>query len=71
MTCHATEKKVIGPSYKEVAAKYRSDKAAAASLFKKVKGGGQGVWGPTPMPPSAHVKDEDIKTLVQWVLSQK
>lgn len=71
MTCHGIDKKVIGPSYKEVAAKYRGDKAAAASLFKKVKGGGQGVWGPTPMPPNPHVKDEDIKTLVQWVLSQK
>ena len=69
MTCHSVDKKVIGPSYKEVAAKYRNDKSAEAGLFKKVKAGGKGVWGETPMPPNAHVKDEDIKTLVQWILS--
>ena len=71
MTCHALDKKVIGPSYKEVAEKYRNDKQAEANLFQKVKAGGKGVWGETPMPPNAHVKDDDIKTLVRWVLSQK
>jgi cytochrome c len=71
MTCHAIDKKVIGPSYKEVAEKYRGDKSAEGKLFQKVKAGGKGVWGETPMPPNAHVKDDDIKTLVQWVLSQK
>ena len=71
MTCHSVDKKVIGPSYKEVAAKYRNDKTAAAKLFQKVKAGGKGVWGETPMPPNAHVKDEDIKTIVQWILSIK
>ena len=71
MTCHAVDKKVIGPSYKEIAAKYRSDKAAEANLVKKVKAGGSGVWGPTPMPPNAHVKEDDIKTLVQWILATK
>jgi cytochrome c len=71
MTCHAMDKKVIGPSYKEVAAKYSKDKGAEAALFKKVKAGGKGVWGETPMPPNPHVKDDDIKTLVKWILSQK
>jgi cytochrome c len=71
MTCHAIDKKVIGPSFKEIAAKYRNDKTAEAALFKKVKAGGKGVWGETPMPPNAHVKDEDIKTLVHWILSLK
>lgn len=71
MTCHAADKKLIGPSYKEVAAKYRGDKGAEANLVKKVKSGGQGVWGSIPMPPNAHVKDEDAKLLVQWVLSQQ
>ena len=71
MTCHGIDKKVIGPSYKEVAAKYRNDKGAPAKLFQKVKSGGKGVWGETPMPPNAHVKDDDIKTLVSWTLSQK
>ena len=69
MTCHGSDKKVIGPSYKEVAAKYRGDKTAEASLFKKVKGGSQGVWGQVPMPPNPHVKDDDVKTLVKWVLA--
>lgn len=71
MTCHAVDKKVVGPSYKEIAAKYRSDKNAEANLVKKVKAGGSGVWGPTAMPPNAHVKEDDIKTIVNWVLATK
>ena len=71
MACHAVDKKVVGPAYKEVAAKYKGDKDAEAKLFKKVKEGGMGVWGQVPMPPNSFVKDEDIKTLVKWVLSQK
>ena len=69
--CHAVDKKVVGPSYKEVAAKYKGDKGAEAKLVDKVKKGGQGVWGQVPMPPNSHVSDADIKTLVKWVLSQK
>lgn len=71
MTCHAIDRKVIGPSFKEIAAKYGSDKNAEANLVKKVKAGGAGVWGPTPMPPNAHVKDEDIKSIVAWILTVK
>jgi cytochrome c len=71
LACHAVDKKVVGPSYKEVAAKYRGDKTAEAKLFEKVKKGGVGVWGQIPMPPNATVPDEDIKSLVKWVLSQK
>ena len=71
MTCHGIDKKIIGPSYQEVAAKYRGSKTAEADLVKKVKGGGQGVWGSVPMPPNPHVKDEDIKTLVVWILGMK
>ena len=71
MACHAVDKKVVGPAYKDVAAKYKGDKTAEAKLFKKVKEGGVGVWGQVPMPPNSHVKDDDIKTLVKWVLSQK
>ena len=69
VACHAVDKKVIGPAYKDVAAKYKSDKEAAAKLFTKVKNGGQGVWGPVPMPPNAQVPDADIKTLVAWILT--
>lgn len=71
LACHTTEKKLIGPSYKDVAAKYRGNKAAEAELVKRVKAGSKGVWGDIPMPPNAHVKDEDIKAIVQWVLSLK
>jgi cytochrome c len=69
--CHATDKKLVGPSYKDVAEKYRADKGAEAKLFDKVKKGGTGAWGSVPMPPNGHVPDADIKTLVKWVLSQK
>ena len=69
VACHAVDKKVIGPSYKEVAAKYKSDKAAAAKLVEKVKAGGSGVWGAIPMPPNAQVPEADIKTLVAWILT--
>jgi cytochrome c len=69
--CHAVDKKLVGPSYKDVAAKYRSDKGAEAKLFDKVKKGGTGVWGQIPMPPNAAVPDADIKALVKWIMSQK
>lgn len=69
--CHAVDKKVVGPSYKEVAAKYRTDKTAEAKLVDKVKKGGVGVWGQVPMPPNSQVPDEDVKKLVKWVLSLK
>ena len=69
--CHTLDKKLVGPSYKEVAAKYRSDKAAAAKLAEKVKNGSQGVWGNVPMPPNTAVPDADVKALVSWILSQK
>lgn len=69
--CHTTDKKLVGPAYKDIAAKYRNDKGAEASLMKKVKAGGKGAWGEVPMPPNAHVKDGDIKTIVQWILSVK
>ena len=71
MTCHGVDKKVIGPSSKEIATKYRGDKNAEPALIAKVKKGGKGVWGEMPMPPNAHVKDEDVKTLVQWILATK
>ena len=71
LTCHAVDKKVIGPSYAEVAAKYKGDAGAEAKLITKVKNGGSGVWGQIPMPPNAAVPDADIKTIVKWVLATK
>lgn len=70
LACHSIDKKVIGPSYKDVAAKYKGDKGAEAKLIAKTKNGGSGVWGPIPMPAnSPQVKDADIKTMIQWILS--
>jgi cytochrome c len=69
MACHQVETKVVGPAYKEVAAKYKGQEGAVDSLVAKVKAGGSGVWGPVPMPPNAHVSDEDIKTIVEWVMT--
>jgi cytochrome c len=69
--CHAVDKKLVGPSYKEVATKYRSDPGAEAKLADKVKKGSQGTWGQVPMPPNAAVPDGDVRTLVKWILSQK
>jgi cytochrome c len=71
MTCHQIDKKILGPAYKDVAAKYRGDKGAEDNLVKKVKEGGKGTWGEIAMPPNAHVKDADIKAIVHWVLSLK
>lgn len=67
--CHNIDKKVLGPSYKDVATKYKNDKGAEAKLVAKVKAGGSGTWGDMPMPPNSHVKDEDIKTIVEWILT--
>jgi len=69
--CHAVDKKIIGPSYLDVAAKYRPDKDAIAKLSKKVKDGGVGVWGQIPMPPNANIPDADIKELVTWIMTLK
>jgi cytochrome c len=69
MSCHQVDKKLVGPAYQDVAKKYAGQKDAEAKLFEKVKKGGKGVWGEVPMPPNAAVKDEDIKTLVKWILA--
>lgn len=67
--CHQVDKKVVGPSYKDVAKKYKGQADAAANLAAKVKKGGSGVWGPVPMPPNAAVPDGDIQKLVAWILA--
>ncbi|HJP36849.1 MAG TPA: c-type cytochrome [Gammaproteobacteria bacterium] len=69
MACHKVDVKVVGPAYKEIAAKYKGDAAARDLLIEKVKKGGSGTWGPIPMPPNVAASDEDIATLVDWVLS--
>ncbi len=69
--CHSNDKKIVGPSYKDVAAKYKADAGAAAKLAEKVKKGGQGAWGPVPMPPNPAVSDADIKTMIAYILALK
>ncbi|WCM86783.1 c-type cytochrome [Acidovorax sp. NCPPB 3576] len=71
MACHAVDKKLVGPSFKDVAAKYADQKDAVDKLAAKIMKGGSGVWGPVPMPANAQVNDADAKKLAAWVLSLK
>ena len=71
LACHATDKKLVGPSLKDVAAKYANDSGAAARLSKKIREGGSGVWGQIPMPPHPQVSAAEADTLAKWVLSIK
>lgn len=71
LACHAVDKKLVGPSYKDVAAKYASDKDAAGKLAKKIREGGVGVWGQVPMPANPQVSDAEAQTLAKWVLTAK
>lgn len=68
MACHAVEKKLVGPSYQDVAKKYAVQNDAEASLIASIKKGGSGKWGPIPMPAQTALSDADIKTLAAWVL---
>lgn len=71
LSCHTPDKKLVGPAYKDVAAKYASRKDAEAYLAKKIREGSTGVWGAIPMPPNAAVNDADAKTLAKFVLTVK
>ena len=71
MACHATDRKLVGPAYKDVAAKYASDKTAVDKLATKIQKGGAGVWGPVPMPANMQVSDTEAKKLAAWVLTIK
>ena len=71
LACHATDKKLVGPSYKDVAAKYAKDKDAVAKLAEKIQKGGSGVWGPVPMPPNANVNADEAKALSTLLMSVK
>lgn len=69
MACHAVDKKLVGPAFKDIATKYKGDKSAADKLAAKVIKGGSGVWGPVPMPANAQVNEAESKKLVAWILS--
>lgn len=71
LICHGIQNAILGPAYKDIATKYKGDVSAEARLIAKVKAGGGGVWGKMPMPPnSPQVKDDDIKMIVKWILTQ-
>ncbi len=70
MACHAVDKKIVGPSFKDIAVKYKGNKAAVALLATKIQKGGAGAWGAVPMPPNAVTVDE-AKQLAAWVLATK
>ena len=71
MACHAVDKKLVGPSYKAVADKYRGQSDAADRLAKKIRAGGAGVWGAIPMPPHPQVSEADAKTMATYILKTK
>lgn len=71
LACHAADKKLVGPAYKEVAAKYAGQKDAAVKLAEKIMKGGTGVWGQVPMPANPQVSAAEAKQLAEWVLSTK
>ena len=71
MACHAVDKKLVGPAYKDIAAKYKGDGTAVDRLAVKIMKGGMGVWGAIPMPANPQVSDAEAKKLAQWVLSAK
>lgn len=71
MACHAIDKKLVGPSYKDVAAKYATDKSAVDKLASKILKGGSGAWGAVPMPANAQVSEAEAKKLAAWVMTVK
>ena len=73
VACHAVDKKLVGPAYKDVAEKYRGDAGAVAKLAHKVRNGGSGVWGEIPMTPNGpdKISDADLNTAIEWILSLK
>lgn len=71
LACHAVDKKLVGPAYKDVAAKYKGDKTAADKLAAKIIKGGSGVWGAVPMPANSQVNEAESKKLAAWILSLK
>ena len=71
MACHAVASKLVGPSYKDVAAKYAKDAGAEARLVQKIQKGSSGTWGPIPMPANPQVSEAEANTLAKWILDQK
>ena len=71
MACHAMDKKLVGPSYRDVAKRYAGNPLALDLLTKSIKAGGQGKWGPIPMPAQTKLSDDDARKLAAWILNVK
>ena len=71
LACHTADRKLVGPSYKEVSAKYRNDKDAESRLAQRMREGSAGVWGAVPMPPNPAVSEAEARTLAKWILGMK
>ena len=69
MACHGVENRIVGPAYKDIVAKHRERSDASAYLADKIRKGGMGVWGPIPMPPQGQLSDEEVESVVKWLLS--
>ena len=69
LSCHAADKKVVGPAYKDVAAKHKGQADAVAVVAARIKSGGSGMYGPVPMPAQPNLKDDELKLLAAWVLA--
>lgn len=69
LACHAVDKKMIGPAYRDVAEKYADEADAAETIAKHIKEGSSGIWGPIPMPPNAAITDDELDKVVEWVLA--
>jgi cytochrome c len=69
LACHAADKKLVGPAYKDVAAKHKGQADALAVVAARIKSGGSGLYGAVPMPPQANLKDDELKLLAEWVLA--
>lgn len=69
LACHAADKKLVGPSYKDVAAKHKGEAGALEKVAARIKSGGSGMYGPVPMPPQANLKDDELKLLAAWILA--
>lgn len=67
--CHAVDKKLVGPAYQDVAAKHKGQADAVTKVAARIKSGGSGIYGPVPMPPQPHLKDDELKLLAEWVLA--
>ena len=69
VACHAVDKKLVGPAYKDVAAKHKGQADAVTKVAARIKSGGSGIYGPVPMPPQPNLKDDELKLLAEWVLA--